>query len=129
MGAAAYNRGSVSISRQIDAETNASVVVNRRYLAALEAHNENLAAEKRELQARLDRAMLHLRERRATLTAERAAFAEERERLTRRTRNAERSMLAFRRRWEWVSRLLRRVASPATVAEVRAEISAEEATR
>lgn len=129
MGAAAYSRGNKCISAQFAAEANATVPVNRRYLSALEAHNERLARDKRDLTARLERAMLHLRERRATLTAERAAFAADRERLTRRAHEAERAMLAFRRRWEWVSRLLRRLASPAAVAEVRAEMEAERAAR
>jgi predicted nucleic acid-binding Zn-ribbon protein len=119
MGIAAYHRGSAVISRQIRDELGANrlVPVDRYHIQALEDHNASLTAEVARLRARLDRAMTHLSERRATLAAERRDRAEVEARLLDRARSAERAMLAYRRQWEGVSRLLRRL-SLAKVREV-----------
>lgn len=121
MGVAAYNRGNRVISEQVrrDLEASRLVPVDHQYLTRLEDERAELAQEVARLRKEGERALVHLRERRATLVAERAEAADQLDRMTRRAHEAERAMLLYRRRWEWVSCLLRRVASPAAVAEAR----------
>ena len=127
MGHAAYMRGSQVISRQIAAELEAKrlVPVDRQYLGTIEARLAEANEELARLRERLAKVELQLAERRATVTAERHEHVAQTERLTKRARSAERAMLAYRRRWEWVSRLLRRSASPAAVAEARESLRDE----
>lgn len=128
MGHAAYMRGNAVISRQIQDEAAATrlVSIDRHDLATIEDDRERLRAENARLTTENKRLRLCLRERRATVEAERYQHSEDMARMTERAHSAERSMLAFRRRWEWVSRLLRMVASPAAVADARAELLAVE---
>lgn len=123
MGHAAYLRGNKVISEQIqrDFKAGRTVRVELYYLETIEEDRERLRTENAALQAQLQRAMLHLRERRATISAERENHAEQTERLLQRAHAGERYMLLYKRRWEWVSRLLRYIASPAQVAEAKTE--------
>lgn len=121
MGAAAYRRGNVVISRQADADLKASrlVSVERGYVDALEGQVETLRAQLADLRAENARLRLRWRERCATLTAERRDRADNEARLLNRARSAEGAMLLFRRRWEWVSRVVRAYVRPSEVHEFR----------
>ena len=105
-------------------ESTRLVPVDRYYLQRIE---DDLAAARVALaqsQRALNRCQTRLKERSATLTVERQQWAEERERWTLRAHGAERAMLAFRRRWEYVSQILRRLPVGA-VRTVRADYDAE----
>lgn len=116
MGHAAYARGSMAISQQIDRELSG-------YRVPLPSDEcAYLLAEMARLQAKLDRARLHLDERRATLTAERRDREEERSRLLDRCHSAERAMLRYRRDHITAWAIIRAVASPEQVHEARAEL-------
>ena len=123
MGVAAYARGNKLISEQIrrDVEASRLVPVDQYALQALEDERDQLRAEVAALRRDRDRAIRCIRAMEAGRTVERVATAEQIERLSGRAHSAEHAMLRFRRQWERVSQLLRRVASPMAVAEARAE--------
>jgi len=115
MGHAAYLRGNKVIREQIDRDGPDSISM---HVSALEANVDRLRLNNERLRQDLDRAMLHLRERRSTVTA----LYHDLTAAKGRARAAERAMIAYRRRWVFVSRLLRMCASPSQVANARNEI-------
>jgi hypothetical protein len=109
MGAAKEARDRAHFQRQFDDEGKRTrlVPVDRYYLQRIEDDLAAAIAARTQLERDLDRCKLRLRERAATLAVERRQWAEDRASLLDRAHGAERAMLMFRRRWEYVSRLLR----------------------
>jgi len=109
MGAKKEGRDKAHFRAACDDETARTrlVVVDRRYLQRVEDDLTLHRAAAAQLQHDITRATARLRERAATLTVERGQWAEERTGLLQRAHAAEHAMCSFRRRWEYVSRLLR----------------------
>lgn len=109
MGAAKEARDSAHFRAQFDAESQRTrlVQVDRYDLQRIEDDLAVACAEKAQLGRDLDRCKARLQERAATLTVERGQWQEERDALLARAHEAEHAMISFRRRWEYVSRLLR----------------------
>ena len=121
MGHAAYQRGTATLRRGLDEQAKRA---SRRADAAgvplsWEDERAELRASVATARRELERATLRLRVLAATLTAERVQRAEESRRLLRRAHDAGHAMLCYRRRWEWVSRIVRRFVAPEQVAQFR----------
>ena len=125
MGIAKEGRDKAHFRAQFDAEAARTrlVQIDRYDLQRIEDDLALARAEKAQLRRDLDRCKARLGERAATLTVERRQWADDRAGLLKRAHEAERAMLSFMRRWEYVSRLLRQF--PAS--QVRA-LREEEAT-
>lgn len=123
MGVASYNRGSRVIADQADRQLAATrlVKIDRYALQGLEDEASRLRLENATLRRDLGRAMLRFQERAATLTYERRKFSEESERLTARARDGWQAMRLYRRRWQWVSRIVRQFVRPEDVADCGTE--------
>ena len=105
MGAAKEARDRAHFRDQFDAEGRNTrlVYVDRYYLQRIEDDLAASRAENAQISRDLRRCKARLKERVATLTLERMQRAD----LMARAHEAERAMLLFRRRWEYVSRILR----------------------
>lgn len=130
MGVASYSRGNAVIRRQTRADLAATrlVQVDGEYLATVERQREEAMAEVSALRAELSRTQSHLRERRATITAERLSWIDERHGLVSRLRDAHRAMIRYRRCWEYTSRLLRQI-PPRDVQSARESLTPYKETR